>query len=153
MINDDLAMKGCLTIELKGPDGELKDSRDITNVVTGDGKEWVAQRMGKANADLPALMSDMAIGTSTQGPDPTDTALYTERNRQSLSSTTVSADSNEVVYSASFGSNQPDAPYPITEAGIFNSNSGGVMLCRTKFNAINKGTGDTLNITWTVEAS
>lgn len=153
MIKDDLGMNGRLKIELKGPDGKIKETKEVTNTVTNDGKEWVAQRMGKATADLPSLMTHMAIGTDTTAASPTQTNMTGEQSRQQLTSTTVDSDSNEVVYVASFGTNQPSTAAAITEAGIFNASSNGVMLCRTDFNEINKGTGDTLTITWTVEAS
>jgi hypothetical protein len=38
----------------------------------------------------------------------------------------------------------------ITEAGILNAASAGILLCRTTFSVINKGAADTLGITWTV---
>ena len=38
----------------------------------------------------------------------------------------------------------------VTEAGIFNASSSGTMLCRTVFAVVNKGSGDTLQVTWTV---
>jgi len=38
----------------------------------------------------------------------------------------------------------------LTEAGILNSVTGGTLLCRTVFAAVNKGANDTLQITWTV---
>ena len=38
----------------------------------------------------------------------------------------------------------------ITEAGIFNDAVTGTMLCRTVFAVINKGSLDTLTITWKV---
>ena len=41
----------------------------------------------------------------------------------------------------------------LTEAGIFNASSGGTMLCRTEFDVVNKGSADTMTITWTVTVS
>ena len=41
----------------------------------------------------------------------------------------------------------------VTEAGIFNAGSGGTMLCRTTFPAVNKASGDSIAITWVVTVS
>jgi hypothetical protein len=41
----------------------------------------------------------------------------------------------------------------ITEAGIFNAATGGTMLCRTTFPVINKGSADSLAVTWVVTVS
>jgi hypothetical protein len=38
----------------------------------------------------------------------------------------------------------------LTEAGIFNAGSGGTMLSRVVFSAINKGAADSLTISWTI---
>jgi flavin-dependent dehydrogenase len=46
-----------------------------------------------------------------------------------------------------------DATGAITEAGIFNAASGGQMLARTVFPAVNKSSTDTLAITWVVTIS
>jgi hypothetical protein len=41
----------------------------------------------------------------------------------------------------------------VTEAGIFNASSSGTMLCRTVFPVVNKQSGDSMTITWTVTVS
>ena len=46
-----------------------------------------------------------------------------------------------------------DATGAVTEAGIFNAASGGDMLCRTVFSAVNKAASDSLAITWVVTLS
>ena len=45
------------------------------------------------------------------------------------------------------------AAYAIKEAGIFNAATGGTMLARTTFAVINKGTDDTVSISWTITVS
>ena len=40
-----------------------------------------------------------------------------------------------------------------SEAGLLNASSSGTLLCRTVFSVINKASGDTLGITWTVTVS
>ena len=142
---------GKLHIELRGPDGELKDERFVHNVVTNLGSKCVATRLISAATDV---MSHMAIGDDDDpAPAAADTALNNEIHREILTSSTqgTGANDNDIVYigdyAAGHGTNAA-----IVEAGIFNGAGVGTttMLCRAKFAAINKGASDTLKITWTV---
>ena len=56
-----------------------------------------------------------------------------------------------MTYVASFGAG--DGTGAITEAGLFNAASGGDMLCRTTFSVVNKGSQDSMTITWEVTVS
>ena len=94
-------------------------------------------------------MSHMAIGTGSTAAAASDAALGSEAGRVSLTSTTVS--SNEVEYVATFGAGTGTGA--ITEAGIFNASSSGTLLCRTVFSVVNKGSSDSMTITWTVTVS
>ena len=92
-------------------------------------------------------MSHMAVGSSTTAAAANQTDLITLiGSRVALTSTTPSA--SNIVYAASFGAGVSTGA--ITEAGIFNAASGISMLCRTVFAVVNKGAGDSMNITWTI---
>ena len=93
----------------------------------------------------------MAIGTGTTAAAVGDTALQTQSAIVALTSTTPS--SNTVVYVGTFPAGTPSTLTAITEAGIFNAASAGTMLCHTIFAAVNKDTGDTMAITWTITLS
>jgi hypothetical protein len=95
------------------------------------------------------VMSHMAIGSGTASAAAEDTALGTELGRVSLTSTTVST--NTVTYVATFGAGTGTGA--VTEAGILNASSAGTMLCRTVFPVVNKQSGDSMTITWTVTVS
>ena len=41
----------------------------------------------------------------------------------------------------------------VTEAALLNASSSGTMLCRTVFSVVNKGSADSMTITWTVTVS
>jgi len=94
-------------------------------------------------------MSHMAIGTDSTAASASDAALGSEAGRVSLTSTTVT--SNEVEYVATFGAGTGTGA--ITEAGILNASSSGTLLCRTVFSVVNKGSSDSMTITWTVTVS
>ena len=139
-IQDSLKMKGRLQVSLNG-----EVVRDIDNLVVTAGKNYVADRM-KNNS---SVMSHMAIGSGTTAAAAGNTALGTQLGRVSLTSTTVS--SNVVTYVATFAAGTGTGA--VTEAGIFTASSGGTMLCRTVFSVVNKGSADSMTITWTVTVS
>lgn len=140
---DDLKITGALSIVLTGPDGQVKDTREIPNLVVTVGKNFIASRMvGTASA----IMSHMAVGSSSTAPAAGDTALGTELGRVALTSGT--ATTNVATYVATFGTGVGTGG--IQEAGIFNAASAGTMLCHTTFAIVNKGANDTMTITWTV---
>ena len=137
---------GKLTVEIKDKHGNVKETREATNLVVSAGLDFIASRMKDATA---TAMSHMAIGTGSTAAAASDTALGTEAARQALTSTTVTA--NAVAYVASFGAGTGTGA--ITEAGILNANSSGTLLCRTVFSVVNKGASDSMTITWTVTIS
>ena len=139
-IQDNLKMKGRLQVSLNG-----EVVRDIDNLVVTAGKNYVADRM-KNNS---SVMSHMAIGSGTTAAAAGNTALGTELGRVALTSSTVS---NAVVtYVASFAAGTGTGA--VTEAGILTAASGGTMLCRTVLSVVNKGSADSMTITWTVTVS
>ena len=146
MFDDEIKVKGHLSIVLVDEMGVVKDERDFDNLVVTAGKGYIASRMKDATA---TAMSHMAIGTGTTAAAAGQTALVTEANRQALTSTNVPG--GQITYSSTFGNGQGTGA--LTEAAILNAATGGTMLCRTVFNVINKGANDTLAITWTVTVS
>ena len=94
-------------------------------------------------------MTHMAIGSGTNNPAAGATALQTELGRVSLASS--SASGAVVTYTATFGAGTGTGA--VTEAGILNASSSGTLLCRTEFNVVNKGSADSMTITWTVTVS
>lgn len=145
MINENMKATGRLNIVVKDANGNVKDQREETNLVVSTGLAFITSRMTDA-AD--SVMSHMAIGTGTTAAAAGDSSLGTEVHREALDSTTDS--SNTIAYVSSFEANEPSSAAAITEAGIFNAASGGTMLCRTVFDAVNKDVNDTMTITWTI---
>ena len=141
MLNDDLTLKGHLSISING-----EVVSEVPNLVVSAGKNFVASRMKDSTTNA---MSHMAIGTGSTSPAAGNTALGAQAHREALTSTTVS--SNVVTYTATFSAG--DGTGAITEAGLFNASSGGDMLCRTTFSVVNKGSQDSMTITWEVTVS
>lgn len=144
--NETLKANGSLRVVLTGPDGKVKEDRTFKNLVVDTGKAFVASRMVGITSDV---MSHMAIGSNTTAAQATDTALGTELGRVAISSGVSAA--NVVTYTATFPVGVGTGA--IAEAGIFNANIAGTMLCRTVFAVVNKAANDSLSITWTVTIS
>ncbi len=147
MINENLKLSGQLNIVLKDKAGNIKDQRDVKNLVVNTGLAYIASRM---TGTSKAVMSHMALGSGTTAASSGQTDLVSLLgSREALDSTSISGSNNEkVVYVSSFEAG--DATGAVTEAGLFNASSSGDMLCRTVFSVVNKAADDTMSVTWTI---
>ena len=144
MINEDLKLRGDVAIVLKDKDGNIKESREIHNLVVSSGLEFICSRMAGTSA---GVMSHMALGSGTTAAAAGQTDLVSILgSREALDST--SASSNTITYVSSFEAGEGTGA--VTEAGIFNASSSGTMLCRTVFAVVNKQADDTMSVTWTI---
>jgi hypothetical protein len=147
MLKEKLKMTGNVSLVLRDADGQIKEAREIKNLVVNVGLAYVISRMvGTAKA----VMSHMALGSGTTAAAAGNTDLESVLgSREALDSTTIAGSNNEqVVYVASFEAG--DATGAVTEAGVFNASTSGDMLCRTVFAVVNKGANDSLTVTWTI---
>lgn len=141
-----LEIFGRLKIEVFDKEGQIKTVAEVPNLVVTTGKGYIASRMKDTTA---GAMSHMAVGSNSTAAVVGDSALGSEVARAALTSTTVVG--NTVTYVASFPPGTGTGA--LVEAGIFNANTAGTMLCRTTFSVINKGAADSMTITWTVTVS
>jgi len=146
MFQEELKMTGALKIEVFNPDGSIKETRDIKNLVVTTGKGFIASRMVGTAA---AVISHMAVGTGATAAAAGDTALGAESARVAITSGTASG--AVATYVATFPAGTGTAA--LTEAGLLNAGSAGTLLCRTVFSVINKGANDAMTVTWTVTVS
>jgi hypothetical protein len=153
-INDLLRVRGDVKIELFDENGEFKSVTHIPNLVVTVGRQHIASRM--SDTAKQNQMTHMQIGSNTNGtttpataPEQT-TLLGNSLSTRVLLSSAPGGDvvGNTVQYTATFGTGNGTGA--VSEAGIFNASSGGVMLCRTVFPIQNKQATDSLTITWTV---
>lgn len=145
MFNDQLKVTGDVVVEITGPDGSVKDRREIKNLVVTTGKTFIAARM----VGTPTAMSHMAVGAGTTAAAAGDTALGSELGRVALASATSTG--AVVTYTATFPAGTGTGA--VTEAGTLNAASGGTLLCRTVFSVVNKGVDDAMSITWAITVS
>lgn len=150
MIYENLKLAGQLNIVLKDKDGNVKDSREVKNLVVNSGLAYITSRMVGTDK---GVMSHMGLGSGTASAAASDTDLVSLLgSREALDSSTVSGTNDEkIVYVATFEAG--DATGAVTEAGIFNASTSGDMLCRTTFAVVNKQSDDTMSVTWTITLS
>lgn len=138
--------------------GHWSYTKNFRNLVTSAGKAGAASRLNGAGAE--ALFDKIGWGTGATAPAIGDTTLQTEVNLSgagasgvhvisaataSRVTTTVTNDSARLVGTATAA-----GTIAITESGVFNASTNGVLLCRQTFSAINVVSGDSIQFTWTV---
>jgi hypothetical protein len=147
MLHENAKLRGDVSIVLKDKSGNVKDKRDITNLVVDTGLNLILTRLKDTSKNV---MSHMAVGTNSTTPVAGHTDLLSiAGSREPLDSTTVNG--NSITYVSSFEAG--DGTGSLVEAGIFNNSTGGDMLCRTTFPVVNKGADDVMSITWTITLS
>lgn len=131
--------------------GEMK----LANLMTNAGFAGVASRIN--GADSEAAFTYIAVGTGTTAAAAGDTTLETEITDSGLAratgtasrvTTTQTNDTAQLVKSFTVTGTKA-----VTESGVLNAASTGVLLCRQVFSAINVVSGDTLQITWKIKAA
>lgn len=150
MLKDQVKLRGKITFRLFGSDGELKEVRVIKNLVVTAGKNFTASWLAASPSSISdQFMKYLAIGTGTTAPAAGDTALETEVGTRVAG--TISSSTNVWQHQGTFDAGNGTGA--ITEAGLFNASSGGTMLARQTFSAINKASGDSLQLTWQITIS
>lgn len=125
------------------------------DIITDIGKAHVA---GLINGIETIAFTYIAIGTGTAAETPGDIALETEIARKEATctreTTNVPDDTArlEATFSSADGLTGTDY---VSESGVFDSSTGGDMLCRQTFTEItvNWDAGDTLTIIWKIVVS
>jgi hypothetical protein len=138
MTNEEMNVKGTLILTLKKADGNV-ETRRKDNIIVNGGFDFICDAVGLAGRG--AVMGYIAVGTGSTAPVATQTALITELAR-GAATYAHTAGTKVMTFSTTFAAGA--ATGAITEAGVFNSVSGGTMLDRVTFSVINKGADDTL---------
>jgi len=133
---ESVAVLDVVEIRLLDKNGKQKAYRKIVDALTNLG---FAEMAGLITLDVTGqtAFDYIGIGTGTSTPAATQTTLDNESHRVagtgSRVQTTVANDTAQIVSTFSGFSGQE----AITEAGVFNAASAGVMLCRQTFSALN----------------
>jgi hypothetical protein len=143
----DLDLK--VNINIKAIDnvtGEIKDERDIHNIIVTTGKSRIAQLINGVSTNF---FEYVAIGIGTTSPVVGDTELETEQKRELASTSEDPSGTAKWVNVFTFSSGES---FSITEVGILDqlTASGSVMMNRSTFGAIAVDSDTDLSITITV---
>lgn len=131
---------GTYYVTVYGPDGQVKASEEIPNVVTTVGKEFIASFL-KSAAAAPATFTAkyVAIGTGSTAESIADTTLGTELARQTGTVSYTSGGIYNVTATFATGA----AVGAVIEFGLLSSSANGTLLSRTvKSSAYNLGASD-----------
>jgi len=149
-----LKLKGNVTFIARDKHGNIKQIETM-DVITDVGKAQVA---GLINGVVTAPFQYIAIGTGTTAEAASDTALQTEIARKSAtaSRTTTNVTNDTAQLEATFSSADGlSGTSNVSESGVFDSSTGGNMLCRQTFTAIalDWDAGDSLQVIWKITVS
>lgn len=139
--SSELLVKGLILVELFGPDGVLKERREVRNIITNTGRQLLIDRL---QGNSPAVPDYIAIGTGATAAAAADTTLGTEVARAQGTLSQPDAYTDRCVYNFPAGTGTGS----ITEAGRLNASSAGTLVGRQVFTAVPKGASDSLQITY-----
>lgn len=145
MNNDIIRVSGIVEILLYDNNGNLKTHFVTPNMVVTAGKILIASRLVNTSMGVP---SHMWVGTSWTAEAAAQTDLLSPVSGGRLALGGTSRTNNTITYTATF--NDGVGVGALREAGIFNANTSGSMLCRTVFDQVSKVAGDILTINWNV---
>lgn len=141
MLNDQLNLHGSMTATLIRGNGDVEVTRK-DNIIVNSGFDFICNAMNSVQTP----MGFIGVGTGAVAPAAADTALGTQLVRAASTYSHV-ANTKVFTQTASFAAGV--ATGAITESGVFNAATLGVMLDRVTFAPINKGAADTLSVTFT----
>jgi hypothetical protein len=138
---DNLPLHFNATIELRGPDGEVKQREQVHNLITTAGRTALLSSTGSSK--YVKDFSNLAIGSSATAPAIGDTALVSQLARAAATVTNPNATTLRFVreFAAGVGTGT------VQEAGLLDDPTTGTLLNRLTFGAVTKGAGDTLTVT------
>lgn len=154
IIRNDISVKGTYAIEIRGVDGNIRDSFTVDNIVTNAGKAQLALLCGDASA-VP--FTYIALGTSSTAVSATDTALTAEITDSGLeratatisrTTTTVTNDTFQAVKTFTATGSKT-----VEEVGIFNASSGPSMLSHALTTSKSLVNGETITVTYQLRFS
>jgi len=152
-ISDTLDMRGRLTLQQRNAAGQILAEIDAHNSIVLSGRDLVAKMFINEAIDP---ISHVAVGTGNAAVNPAaDTGLQAELFRKAINPidpsqhlTTTGDNKKKVTITAELDFNEGNGA--LTEAGLFNAESEGVMYNRVVFPPINKTTDFKLTLIWEV---
>lgn len=146
--NENFKFHGSMTAILQKADGTIETTHK-DNLILNVGFDFIADAIGKASG-RPAVMSQIAVGTSTTAPTASQTAMLAEIGRKAATYAHT-AGTKTFTFTTTF--NAGEATGALTESGVVNATTGGIFIDRLTFPVINKGVDDVVTIIFTFSMS
>lgn len=146
---------GVFHLTHRNSEGRILGARIVHNLITNAGKAGIASRINGSGAE--AAFTYLAVGIGTTAAAAGDTTLQSEIVDSGLAR--VNATASRVTTSVTNDTARLTTTFTVTgtkavaEAGILNAGSGGTLLSRQVFTAVNVVNGDSLQLTYGVQAS
>jgi hypothetical protein len=148
MIQESMQLHGAMTLIISRANGDTETVYK-DNLIVNVGFDFIADAIGKS-ASRPSVMGYIALGTGTTAAAATQSALVTEIDRNAATYAHT-AGTKTFTFTADFLAG--DATGAITEAGVFNAATAGIMFDRVVFPVVNKGADDSLTAVFTFTMS
>ena len=147
---DNLGLHGKFELVAAHQDGEVFATREILNVITTVGLASVAKLLVNDSPDAAFTYIAIGIGTGSAASDTTlDSEITTNGGaRAAADSATAAAAISTIALEFNF-----TGSFAVTEVGLLNAASTGILLATQDFAAINVATGDSLTATWTITSA
>ncbi len=143
-----MQLHGAMTLIISRANGDTETVYK-DNLIVNVGFDFIADAVGKS-ASRPSVMGYIALGTGTTAAAATQSALVTEIDRNAATYAHT-AGTKTFTFTADFLAG--DATGAITEAGVFNAATAGIMFDRVVFPVVNKGADDSLTAVFTFTMS
>lgn len=135
--------------------GNWQNMKTVSNLITNAGFAGAASRIN--GADSEAAFTYIAVGVGTTAANVANTTVETEitdsglaRAAATASRVTTTQTNDTAQLTKTFSVTGTKA---VTESGVLNAASVGVLLCRQVFSAINVVNLDSLTITWKIKCA
>ena len=148
MIQESMQLHGAMTLFISRANGDTETVYQ-DNLIVNVGFDFIAEAIGKSTS-RPSVMGYIALGTGTTAAAATQSALVTEIDRNAATYAHT-AGTKTFTFTADFLAG--DATGAITEAGVFNAATAGIMFDRVVFPVVNKGADDSLTAVFTFTMS
>ena len=148
---DTIKMRGSIRMLLKNLMGEQVQEINVNNLLVTAGRAWILGQLESVNINTNLTVSALAIGSNTNAPATSDTALGNEVTRKTIATFSTSGLTNNppsFQAQVSFATNEGNTT--LAEVGLFNSASAGTMIAHATFTSFVKATSNTLAISYTI---
>lgn len=148
-----IRLRGAFEIQKCDLQGNILERRRIDNTVVTTGKAFVLGQLQSVNHSTSRNISYFAVGSGLVAPATGDTALGNEVTRKAISSFDTSGLTvAQPSWQAQGVIASNEANTTLGEIGLFNSDSGGTMLCRATFASFVKATSNIINVSYVLSS-